>query len=277
MTNRPETFIYSAENVPIGGNVGDILTKVGAPNYYTAWRAHTLEDSGVTAGTYNNSATANQPFTIDSKGRITATGSLVTITPAFSSITSKPTTLAGYGITDAATSTHVHGNISNGGAIGTTANLPIITTTSGLLTTGTFGTTINTFCQGNDTRLSNTRLTTNSLTFNSGGAGAASGTTFNGSAAVTVSYNTLGAQPLDATLTALAGVTTAANTFIYATGVDTFSTSTVTTYIRTLLAATDAAASRTTLGLGTIATQDSDNVSITGGSIDGITFDDGTY
>jgi hypothetical protein len=111
----------------------------------------------------------------------------------FANIASKPTTLSGYGITDAASSTHVHGNISNAGAIGTTANLPIITTTSGVLTTGSFGTAANTFCQGNDARLSDTRLTTNSATFNNGGAGAASGSTFNGSAAVTVSYNTVGA------------------------------------------------------------------------------------
>jgi hypothetical protein len=33
------------------------------------------------------------------------------------------------------------------------ANLPLITTTSGVVTTGTFGTTANSFCQGNDARL----------------------------------------------------------------------------------------------------------------------------
>ena len=38
--------------------------------------------------------------------------------------------------------------------------------------------------------------TTNALTMNNGGAGAASGTTFNGSAAQTISYNTIGASPL---------------------------------------------------------------------------------
>ena len=38
--------------------------------------------------------------------------------------------------------------------------------------------------------------TTNSLTFNNGGAGAASGTAFNGSTAYTISYNTIGASPL---------------------------------------------------------------------------------
>jgi hypothetical protein len=36
----------------------------------------------------------------------------------------------------------------------------------------------------------------NALTLNNGGAGAASGSTFNGSAAITLSYNTLGAAPL---------------------------------------------------------------------------------
>ena len=55
---------------------------------------------------------------------------------------------------------HTHGNISNAGAIGSTANLPIITTTSGVLTTGSFGTTSNTFCQGNDSRLSDARTPT---------------------------------------------------------------------------------------------------------------------
>ena len=52
---------------------------------------------------------------------------------------------------------HTHGNISNVGAIGTTENLPVITTTSGVLTVGSFGNSANTFCQGNDSRLSDAR------------------------------------------------------------------------------------------------------------------------
>ena len=51
-------------------------------------------------------------------------------------------------------SAHTHGNITNTGAIGSTANLPLITTTSGVVTTGAFGTTANSFCQGNDPRIS---------------------------------------------------------------------------------------------------------------------------
>lgn len=65
-------------------------------------------------------------------------------------------------------------------------------------------------------------------------------------------------QPIDATLTALAGVTTAADKLIYATGSDTFSTTDLTSAGRALLDDADASAQRTTLGLGTAATLASD-------------------
>ena len=61
-------------------------------------------------------------------------------------------------LSDARTPTsHVHGNITNAGAIGSTSGLPIITTTSGVLTVGSFGTTAGTFAQGNDSRLADSR------------------------------------------------------------------------------------------------------------------------
>ena len=69
--------------------------------------ALTLANSGVVAGTYNNSATQVRPFTVDSKGRITNIGTAVTIKPAWSSITGKPTTLAGYGITAGLTTNYL--------------------------------------------------------------------------------------------------------------------------------------------------------------------------
>jgi hypothetical protein len=56
-------------------------------------------------------------------------------------------------------------------------------------------------------------------------------------------------QGLDATLTALAAVTTAADKVIYATGVDTFTTTDLTSTARTLLDDTSTSAMRTTLGL----------------------------
>jgi len=80
-------------------------------------------------------------------------------------------------------------------------------------------------------------------------------------------------QAYDATLAALANVSVSGNTLIYATDVDTFTTTTLSSYIRTLLDDSDAATARGTLGLGTISTQNSNNVSITGGNISSITLD----
>lgn len=90
-------------------------------------------------------------------------------------------------------------------------------------------------------------------------------------------YGITDAQSLDATLTALAGVSTSADQLIYATGSDTFATTSFTSFGRSLVDDADAGTARTTLGLGTIAVQNASNVTITGGSIDGITFDGGSF
>jgi len=90
-------------------------------------------------------------------------------------------------------------------------------------------------------------------------------------------YGITDAQPLDATLTALAGVATVADRLIYATGVDTFAVTTLTSFARTLLDDADATTARATLGLGTMATQNANAVAITGGTIDNIVIDGGTF
>lgn len=66
--------------------------------------------------------------------------------------------------------------------------------------------------------------------------------------ATTITNALAGKQPLDATLTALAGVAVAADQLVYSTGSDAFATTALTALARTLLAASTASAARAAIG-----------------------------
>lgn len=109
-----------------------------------------------------------------SSGKIITTGTSG-ILQASDSITKSmisdfPTTMA--------PTSHTHGDITNDGKIGTNGNLPLITGSGGKIEVGSFGTAANTFCEGNDSRLSDSRTPTShthgSIT-NDGKIGTASG------------------------------------------------------------------------------------------------------
>ena len=61
-------------------------------------------------------------------------------------------------------------------------------------------------------------------------------------------------QALDAGLTSISGLTTAADSMIYTTALDTYAVTTITAFGRSLVDDADASAARTTLGLGSLAT-----------------------
>tara|TARA_B100000902_G_scaffold34893_1_gene41894 strand:- start:5937 stop:9167 length:3231 start_codon:yes stop_codon:yes gene_type:complete len=85
----------------------------------------------------------------------------------------------------------------------------------------------------------------------------------------TVQAGTWGGTAIATTKGGTGLTSVAADKIIYTSGANTFAASDISSFGRSIIDDADAAAARTTLGLGTIATQASDSVNIDGGAIDG--------
>ena len=123
VANQAARYALTADDVQLGDTVQQLDTGV----MYV-----------VTDETKLDSADGYTEFTAGSASSVPWTG-----------ITGKPN--------DYPPSSHTHGNITYDGAIGTTQGKPVITGVHGILSTGSFGTTAGTFCEGNDSRLSDAR------------------------------------------------------------------------------------------------------------------------
>ena len=137
----PQWFTVTGVGTVTQVNTGTGLT--GGP--ITSSGTIALANTSVTPGSYG-SATEASTFTVDAQGRLTVAGN-VTVTPAFSSITSKPTTLAGYGITDAVPNSRTitaGTGLSGGGNLSANRTLSIANTA---VTAGSYGSqnTVGTF------------------------------------------------------------------------------------------------------------------------------------
>lgn len=150
------------------------------------------------------------------------------------------------------------GHVTGAASVTVTPSLIGAPQNDGTGATGTWGISIS----GNAANVSGT------VSVSNGGTGATTDSQARTNLGLAIGSNV---QAYDAGLQSISGLTTSANQMIYTTASDTYATTSLTAAGRAILDDADAAAQRTTLGLGTIATQAANSVSITGGSISGIT------
>jgi hypothetical protein len=112
------------------------------------------------------------------------------------------------------------------------------------------------------------------IAVNKGGTGATDAETARANLGLAIGTNV---QAYDIELAAIAGLTSATDKLPYFTGSGTASLADFSGFGRSLVDDVDASAARTTLGLGTMATQAASNVAITGGTINGVEIDGGSY
>lgn len=181
VANQTARFALTTSDVQLGDTVKQLDTGVmyivtdetklsSADGYteYTAGSATSVPWSGVTGKPSSYTPSSHTHGNVTNDGKLpTASRALISDSSKNITVSSVTDTELGYlsGVTSSvqtqlngkAASNHVHGNITNDGKVGTTANKPLITGTGGVVQAGSFGNQANTFCEGNDARLSDAR------------------------------------------------------------------------------------------------------------------------
>lgn len=262
---------------------------VGGANIVTVSATQTLTNK--TIDLTDNTLTGTSAELAAGISDETGTGSLVFATsPALAGTPTAPTAAADTNTTQIATTAHVFAERSNtatltnktisGGSISGITDLAVADGGTGASTAANARTNLG-LVIGSDVQAFDAALTSiagvstvaDQMLYTTGVDTFAATTvtsfarTLLDDASAGTALSTLGAQASDAGLTSIAALTTSADKMIYTTASDTYTTADLTSFARTLLDDANSTAARSTLGLGSMATQNSGSVSISGGTI----------
>lgn len=252
-TGAGETYVCNNEGVITFGTTNITFAQVSSAAVYSAGGGLTLSgtqfshsDTSTQASVDNTGATFIQDVTLDTYGHVTALGS-TTITPS----------TIGAPSTDGTGATGTWGISISGNAGNVSGTVAILNGGTGATDAGTARTnlglgTIATQSAANVTITGGTISGITDLAVADGGTGASDAATARSNLGLIIGTNV---QAYDAGLQSISGLTTSANQTIYTTALDTYATTSLTAFGRSLIDDADAAAGRTTLGLGTLATQ----------------------
>ena len=288
--------LYYGTGTGGAGGSATSIEAIGGDGYYsTLTTAQTISGNKTYTGTIDLSGATVQTFTCAQNlvvsGNLTVSGTTTTVNSTTTTVADKNLELAkgaandaaadGGGITidsgdgdktwnwvnatDAFTANQ-HIDVASGKAYHIAGTSVLNATTLGSGVTGSSLTSVGTIGSGT--------WEATDVAVAHGGTGASTAAAARTNLGLVIGTNV---QAYDAELAAIAGLTSAANKIPYFTGSGSAAVTDFTAFGRSLVDDADAAAGRTTLGCGTMATQAHTAVNIDGGTIDGITLDGGSW